>query len=263
MVRRSALFLGALCMALAAVAQPLEIIQLRNRPAEQVIPILRPMLDRDGAITGTGFQLMVRTSPANLAQIRQMVESLDRAARQLVIEVRREGEAGGSRLDARGNVSIGPGSARASGSVSDSSVRSADAGMQQVRTQEGSPAFISGGTSQLVPQRTVRRTVNGTVVEETAVQRDIASGFHVTPRVNGDVVFLEISTQRAVPNPALGAGGADVSRLSSSVSGRLGDWIAIGGSSQTGTTEAGGILSRSSGSAYAGERVYLRVTEAR
>ena len=81
--------LFAVCMALAGVsaarAQSLEIIELRNRPAEQVIPIVQPMLEKGGALSGTGFQLFVRTSPANLAQIRQMVASLDRAARQLII----------------------------------------------------------------------------------------------------------------------------------------------------------------------------------
>lgn len=263
MVRRVALFIAALATALAAFAQSLEIIQLRNRPADQVLPIVRPMLDRDGAITGTGFQLMVRTSPANLAQIRQMVESLDRAARQLVIEVRRDNDAAGARFDARGNVSISPGSTRASGSIGESTTQSSGSGSQQVRTQEGSPAFISAGSSQLVPQRTVRRTVNGMVVEETAVQRDISSGFYVTPRVNGGTVLLDISTQRATPNGNLGPGGADVSRLATTVSGRLGEWIELGGVSQAGGTESSGILSRSSASGSGAERVWLRVTEAR
>ena len=58
MITAIALCGGVLC----AWAQSLEIIELRNKPADQVIPIVRPMLDRDGVITGTGFQLMVRTS---------------------------------------------------------------------------------------------------------------------------------------------------------------------------------------------------------
>jgi type II secretory pathway component GspD/PulD (secretin) len=263
MVRRLVLFIIAFLAAPAALAQGLEIIPLRNRPAEQIIPVVRPMLDRDGAISGSGFQLMVRTSPQNLAQIRQMVESLDRAARQLIIEVRGDREASSERVDARGRVVISPGASGAAGSVSDSRSQSADTVVQQVRTQEGSPAFISRGTSQLVPQRTVRRTVNGVVVEETSVERDISSGFYATPRVSGDTVFLDISTQRAAPNAGVGRGGADVSRLSSTVSGRLGEWIEIGGISQSGTTGASGILSSSSGSTSAGERIYLRVIEAR
>jgi hypothetical protein len=105
--------------------------------------------------------------------------------------------------------------------------------------------------------------VNGVVVEETSVERDISSGFYATPRVSGDTVFLDISTQRAAPNAGVGRGGADVSRLSSTVSGRLGEWIEIGGISQSGTTGASGILSSSSGSTSAGERIYLRVIEAR
>jgi hypothetical protein len=264
MLRRLVLLiLVCLVAAPAVLAQGLEIIPLRNRPAEQIIPIVRPMLDRDGAISGTGFQLMVRTSPENLAQIRRMVESLDRAARQLIIEVRRDREASGERLDARGRIVVSPGASGAAGSVSDSRSQSADTLVQQVRTQEGSPAFISRGTSQLVPQRTVRRTLNGVVVEETAVERDISSGFYVTPRTNGNTVLLDISTQSAAPNSSVGRGGADVSRLSSTLSGRLGEWIEIGGVSQSGTTGASGVLSRSAASASAGEGIYLRVLEAR
>jgi hypothetical protein len=244
-------------------AQPLEIIELRHRPAEQVIPIVRPMLDRDGAITGTGFQLMVRTSPQNFAQIRQMVASLDRAARQLIIQVRQDRDGREARFDARGNVILSPGASRAAGTVADSTSQGAGAITQQVRTQEGAPAYVSTGTSQLVPQRNVRRTVNGVVVQDTVAERDISSGFYVTPRVNGDNVFLEISTQRDTPNPALGAGGANISRSATSVSGRLGEWIEIGGVNQTSVNEGSGLLSRSSASSSQNTRIYLRVEEAR
>ena len=34
---------------------PLEIIDLNNRPAEEMIPIIKPMLKPNDAITGTGY----------------------------------------------------------------------------------------------------------------------------------------------------------------------------------------------------------------
>ena len=51
-------------------AQNLGVIELRNRPAEQIIPIVRAMLDRNGVMTCRGFPLMLRTSPQSLAKIR-------------------------------------------------------------------------------------------------------------------------------------------------------------------------------------------------
>jgi type II secretory pathway component GspD/PulD (secretin) len=256
----------ALCLGLSfgrpAIAQTLEIIELRNRPAEQIIPVVRPMLDRDGVLTGSGFQLMVRTSPANLAQIRQMVASIDRAARQLMIQVRQDSEASGSRFDARGGAVLTPGNSRATAIISDSSAQGRNDITQQVRTQEGSPALIRSGTSQLVPSRTVRRTVNGVVVQDTATERDIASGFYATPRVNGDTVHIEISTQRDTP-ANLGSGSANISRTATTISGKLGEWIEVGGVSQSRTSESSGIVTRSSDAASLNQRVYLRVDEVR
>ena len=252
--------LGALAGSSAALAQSLEIIELRNRPAEQIIPIIQPMLDKGGALTGSGFQLMVRTSSANLAQIRQMVASLDRAARQLLIQVRQDSESSDSRFDARAGVVLQPGNSRAAGSIVDSAAHGRNNIAQQVRTQEGAAAYIQAGTSQLVPSRTVTRTVNGVTVRETATPRDITSGFYATPRVSGDTVIIEISTQRDTP-ANLGAGSANVNRVSATVSGKLGQWIEVGGTGQSRASEGSGILARSSEAGSLEQRTFLRVEE--
>ncbi len=268
MGRRKVVLKAALALSMAvtgvsaAVAQSLEIIELRNRPAEQVIPIVQPMLEKGGALSGTGFQLFVRTSPANLAQIRQMVASLDRAARQLIIQVRQDSDSRDSRFDARAGVVLEPGNSRAGGSITDSASQGRNNIAQQVRTQEGSPAFIQAGTSQLVPSRTVTRTVNGVIVQETATPRDITSGFYATPRVSGDTVYLDISTRRDTPGN-LGAGSANVNRASTTVSGKLGQWIEVGGTSQARSSEGSGILARSSEAGSLDQRIYLRVEEAK
>src|SRR4249920_184162 len=76
-------------VASTALAQgSLEVISLRHRTAEQVIPVLRPMLEPGGALSGQYNQLIVRTSPGNLAQIRAVLDSIDQPARRLTISVR-------------------------------------------------------------------------------------------------------------------------------------------------------------------------------
>lgn len=47
----------------------LEVIPLKYRTAEQVIPIILPMLAREGGVSGLQNQLVVRTTPANLEEI--------------------------------------------------------------------------------------------------------------------------------------------------------------------------------------------------
>jgi len=233
-----------------ALAQGLEIIQLKSRPADQVLPVIQPLLAAGGSASGSGFQLFVRTTPANLAQIRQVIASLDRAARQLVISVRQDASGQGARTELNGARVLSSGGA------------SRDNLGQQVRTQEGVAAYVAAGSSDPLAARSVTRQGNRTTVQESIVQRDISSGFYVTPRINGDTVFLDISAQRDTPADR-GTGSANTSRISSTVSGRLGEWIELGGSSRAAVLDNRGTGSVLSTSDAAARSVYVRVEEAR
>src|SRR5438067_8079882 len=82
-------FAVLMLLALSARAEnALEIITLRHRTAEQVLPSLRPLLEPGATLTGQGSQLFVRTSPANLDDLRLALEALDRPQRRLLISVR-------------------------------------------------------------------------------------------------------------------------------------------------------------------------------
>jgi type II secretory pathway component GspD/PulD (secretin) len=180
----------------------------------------------------------------------------------LVISVRQDADSRSERAAASAGIVLSPGNSRVGGTITDSASQGRDNISQQVRTQEGTPAYIGAGSSVPVIARTVQRTVNGVVVQETVTPRDIVSGFYATPRVNGDTVFLDISTQRDTPGN-LGAGSANVNRMSSTVSGKLGQWIEVGGVNQSSASESSGILSRSSDAGQSTRRVFLRVEEAR
>jgi len=252
----------ALCAG-AAWAQSLVIIELRNRPAEQLLPIVRPLLEAGGSATGSGFQLIVRTSNANLAQIRDVVASLDRAQRQLIVSVRQDFGAATSAAGVGAQVNAAPGGSGVRAGVWDRSATAQDNVAQQIRVQEGNPAWINNGSSTLVQQRTVTRTVNGVIVQESAVPRDFNTGFSVTPRINGDRVFLDIGTQRDTPLAGAGPGAASVNRVASTVSGRLGEWIELGAVNQAQSAETRGILARSTDAGSQERRVYVTVEEAR
>ena len=252
----------------SAAAQSLEIIELRNRPAEQILPLLQPLLTSGGSVSGAGFQLFVRTGAANLAQIRQVVASLDRAARQVMISVRQDFGAATSAAGVGAQIVLHPGNSSGRGSLDDRTSTARDDVAQQVRAQEGSQAWIQTGSSMVMTQRSVTRTVNGVIVQENPVQRDFNTGFYVTPRISGDTVHLDIATQRDTPDATGARGGtrvdaASTSRVSSTVSGKLGAWIELGGSSHAQASEARGILSRSSDAGSQERRIYVKVDEIR
>ena len=76
-----------LLLPLSALAAELEVISLKHRSAEELLPIVRPLLDKDGVASGMDYQLILRTSPRNLAEIRKLLTSIDVAPRRLKVTV--------------------------------------------------------------------------------------------------------------------------------------------------------------------------------
>jgi hypothetical protein len=70
--------------------------------------------------------------------------------------------------------------------------------------------------------------------------RDLANGFIVTPRVNGERVVLDIA-QRA---QSLRNSTIDSQSLTTQASGRLGEWLALGGVAESSTSTQRGPGSR-------------------
>src|SRR5438132_2587955 len=91
----------------AAGQNMLEILQLRHRTAEQVLPVLRPLVEPGGTLTGEGNQLIVRVSPANFAELKRALEAIDQPLRRLQISVRFDEavESASQGLEASGRIS--------------------------------------------------------------------------------------------------------------------------------------------------------------
>ena len=85
---RVALLLAVLIAGPAVGQATLEVLSLRHRTVEQVLPALRPLMEPGATLTGQGTQLIVRASPANVAELRRALEAIDRPAKRLQISVR-------------------------------------------------------------------------------------------------------------------------------------------------------------------------------
>jgi hypothetical protein len=221
----------------------LEVIDLRHRTAEQVLPALRPLLEPGGVLTGQRNQLIVRTSQQNLAEIRRALDALDTPARRLVISVRFDdsGVQSDSALEAGGRISNR--GARVDARVTDSRSASDQRVDQRLQVLEGSRAFIAAGSSRPL------NTQYGTVIQ------NIDTGFAVVPRVSGSTVTLDIEAQRAAPGSVQGQ------RSSSSVSGRLGEWFELAGSSGASVRDERGIVSTSRQREGGSRRIWVKVDE--
>jgi type II secretory pathway component GspD/PulD (secretin) len=251
---RLTLALVALLSAIVAQAQQMQVIELRHRLANDVIPIVQPLLEPGGVITGTDGTLFVRTSPANLAQILQAVEALDRQPRQLLLSV---GQGTVTNLDSssvRGSATIGDGDIqvgvnRPPGAESGASVRVGSraqrtdlTNVSTVRALEGMETYIAIGNSVPMTSTQVTRGWGGTTTQQATEFRSASTGFYATARIHGEMVTLEISPQqqriRSSPRgPEVQTVGA-----STTVSGRLGEWFRLGAVQESAASGTSGLL---------------------
>ena len=267
------LLFGLALLAAGALAQgTLEIIPLRHRTVEQVLPVLRPLLEPGGTLTGQYNQLIVRTSPRNLAELRAVLEAIDTPIRRLAISVRFETAADASRraLEASGtvrsgNVTIGNTPVPADRTQVDVRVSESRAALdervdQRIQVLEGGRAFIATGESRPLRQRQVVPTPGGVAITESTVIQDATTGFEVVPRLSGNTVFLEIAPQRETFVSGV-PGAVHGQRAASSVSGRLGEWIELGGTGGSSARDERGILSARELRTSDSRRIWVKVEE--
>jgi type II secretory pathway component HofQ len=260
--------LGLMLLVSTVQADSISTIQLQHRPAEEVIPIVKPMLGADDAISGQGFKIFLRSSPETLARVRDMVDVLDTPAKILQVSVFQGSDQDLGELGISADVQIESGDASvdignerdnnddSGGSITysttDGSVRINGISTQEslrdnpihhVRVTEGTEAYIE--TGERIPYFygaawKGRRGFAGSIEYKDAI-----TGFYVLPRIRGDNVILEVSPFKSSQSNT-GGDNIDTQSASTTITGRVGEWLLIGGvteqleraQSTTGTTFA-------------------------
>lgn len=248
----------------------LETILVKNRPAEDLVPILQPLVAPGGSVTAFGSRLIVKAAPQALRDIKQLLAQLDVVPRSLWITVRQSREAEGSERSIGGSVTVERRAGKrgetrttttrteVTGAFGQGSISEKGQDVQQLRAVEGRPSFIRIGRAVPVPQAVVVPGPAGPEVARGSTYEEAESGFYVTAWLAGDHVSLEISTRGDRIDDA---GRVDFQQLRATVSGRLGEWISLGGIDRSETSSERSILSRA-GSRLADLRnVSLKVEE--
>lgn len=242
-MNRSHLVRLVLAMALACVAnvtfaqQALEIIPLRHRTVDQVLPVLQPLLEPGATLSGSRGQLLLRASPANVAEIRRALEAIDRPSKRLQISVRFDDALERERRGIEASGTVGSSGARIGITAEDARRAATERVDQRLQVLEGSRAFIFTGQSRPL------YFPGGGVIQ------DVGTGFGVTPRMAGDHVTLEITPER------------ETQRAATTVTTRLGEWAEIAATASTAARDDRGIASASSRRAAESRRVWVKVEE--
>lgn len=232
--------LASLLLAASLTAQAAtEVIPLQHRSSAELLPAAQSFLGKDGSVSTFEDKLIVNASQERIDDLRTLLQQLDTAPKRLLISVDNNDS---NFQDNRGNARvIQYGTANREG------------GLQQIQASEGQPALIQVGQS--IPITSTSTDGYGRIQSDTQY-RNVTQGFYVTPRLTGDTVRLQISTN----NDRVSQERADVVKVQSTdttVTGRLGEWITLAGYNQDSQAERS--ASSLSYSTQRGENMTLRV----
>ena len=228
-------------MAALAVAQALEIIDLKYRTAQEVIPVIQPLLEPGGALSGSDYKLFVRASASNVEQLRRAIAEIDRQPRQMLVSVRRASQQTIEREAAAASAVITTKGSSVSVHASGSGAQRSGSDVASVQVLEGNSAYIATGQSIPVVTAVLAGSRRPWVAASTSYH-DLSSGFLVTPRFAGTRVILDISQQ--AEQRSGNSSAIDTQRLSTQVSGALGEWIPLGGVTESSAVQGSGIGQR-------------------
>lgn len=229
-----------LCLFMPAGAETqFKIITLQHRFAEEILPAIEPLVGDDGTATAMQNNLIIRTSRNNMAEIEQLVSSLDTLRQNLKVTIRRNNNSdiGQSRAEISGrrrigNVTVETGDRRINNpnamalDIENYQSKSNISNEQFIRVVDGEQAFISVGQSIPYTQEWVSLTNRYISVQRSTAFVNIDTGFAVRPRAVGNQVEVEITPRFSQLNRN---GFIDFTTLTTIVRVNRDEWLDIAG----------------------------------
>lgn len=214
-----------------------ETVNLRYRSADQILPLLKPLLRDDTRVTGEGSRLVIIAPPDKRASLRSAIAAFDTPIRRLLITVR---------FDPPGN----------SNNEVRASSRDASADVEQrIQTQDGQRAYFYVQRGQIPSSQLVQI---GPIAVVQNPQPGPSSGtlLEITPQTTENTVRIDYVLKR---DTVVGTGSAQSRAQGGKLTLRIGEWTEIGG--QLGAIVGSREVSTSSRDASGGNRVFMKVDE--
>jgi type II secretory pathway component GspD/PulD (secretin) len=268
-MRRALIFLLAFLLG-AAWADEMAVLPLAHRHADEIVPLLRPLLEPGEALIPNRTSLIVRASPRRVAEIRQLLQQLDKSPHRLIIHVRQSGVTSAEELNAaarvRGRIDandFSDSTVRIQGQIRRGDTRESEDSTQQIQTLEGQPARIALGESRIVPApgNVVILSGGRAVIAPGLQYQDLTTGFAVLPRLTGTgEAQLEIYPWSDTADPRF-LGGVRTREAMTSVQVRLGEWVEIGGQTTGETRDQERLLGYSAATRRESHGILLKVED--
>lgn len=235
----------------ASAAPRTEVIPLNYRTADDVMAVAQSVIGSEGKVTAYGNQLIVNAEPAKIRELQSVLQQIDSRPHRLLITVdtseNLQQDSRGYSVDgsaSAGNIEIQSGRGEVNGKdrvrIIRRSTDSRSGGSQQVQATEGYPALIQVGQS--VPITSTATGPYGQFYSQTEY-RNVNRGFYVTATLTGNLVHVTISSSNdrlSQSHP----GVIDTQSTDTRVSGKLGEWITLGGVSEQNQADQHGFVRR-------------------
>lgn len=259
-----------LCLSLAAMAaSDFKIITLQYRFAEDILPTIQPLLTQDGTVSAMQNHLIIRTNAKNMAEIEQMIATLDVERKNITITVRRDSDStstgANTNINTRkriGDIEVIGGNQTKTSKYSTqiqidnrrSSVQNHSE--QSITTTEGERAFIQVGQSIPFTQEWIILSSRYISRQQTTSFVDVNTGFSVRPRSIGNQIELEITPRVSQLN---NQGHIDFETLTTKVRLSRGEWLNLGALMQSKDEVSREILARSNNGLTEKNNISVRV----
>lgn len=272
LVITSIFLISAMNTVLAAVATTTESFSLQHRPSEDIIPLVKPFLHPEGAISGSGYKLIIKTTGSNLTQIKKIISELDVELKRLRISISSDKTAIEKAISAQVNTPRGIADSSDSPNVKkiiitkgaqhkvttkvfSTASRQHHPSTQNILVLEGQWAIIKAGNA--VPYTERRTNPDGTVTEVIHYQKR-HSGFRLRAHTSGNKAYLTIQPklERAAET---GGGATTYQELDTTITTELGHWIDIGGSESQSTQSSQGKTYSTQRNTEFAQGIYVKV----
>ena len=223
----------------ATSAPAQDIVTLRHRTAEDIIPLVRPLLDGGAVLTGQGSRLVLSAPEARRAALQAAISAFDIPPRRLQITVRFDNPAGGSN-----SVEVS------------TRVRGNEPVEQRLQVIDGQRAFLYTTQSQIPKQLLV--AAPGMLLLQNPQAPQSGGGMEILPRFAGDRVTIEFYLQQSSAAGAVNR-SVQTQRVGSTLSAKLGEWVEAG-AQVPGAMSAGGVTASTQELRGGSRLLYLRAT---
>jgi len=238
----------------------IEVITLYNRPASEIQPLISLMLEDTDRVMADGSNLIVKTTPERLNEIKKFINNLDTRLNNLIITVIQSRHTTAEELNAAARVNLNipiddlsKSSGRITGHYDRAKIQNANESTQTIRTLEGNSAYITVGKTYPIQNVQIYNSGYGygygygyPAVSTSTEFIDATTGFAVTPRlteqhpISGEQqVILDVSPWSDNVNVQ---GQIESQNVQSTIKINLGQWVELGGIDEESHSSANGNL---------------------